>query len=146
MTRILVVLGLLAAAVPIEAAEMLQRLVVVTSPGNPHDQLSLETIRLIFKRRLEIDAEGNHWVPVNLPAQDPIRQAFSEAVFTQLPQDMDDYWNQQYFLGITPPQVLASEEAVIRFIEATPGSIGYINWASADHRVKVVHTLLVQPH
>ncbi|NJD08792.1 MAG: hypothetical protein FIA97_20220, partial [Methylococcaceae bacterium] len=110
---------------------------MVTATDNPREQLPLAAIKLIFKRKVEIDPAGNRWIPVNLPVQDPIRRAFSLALFDQLPEDMEAYWNEQYFQGIAPPQVLGSEEAIIRFVTATPGAIGYIDRHSVDQRVKV---------
>jgi ABC-type phosphate transport system substrate-binding protein len=34
--------------------------------------------------------------------------------------------------------VLASDEAVIRFVSSTPGAIGYVSNCLADRRVKVI--------
>ena len=120
------------------------QIAVVTAADNPRDQLPIAAIKLIFKRKVEIDPTGNRWIPVNLTIHDPIRRAFSLALFEQLPEDMEAYWNEQYFQGIAPPQVLGSEEAIIRFVTATPGAIGYIDRHSVDQRVKVLHTLLLQ--
>ena len=142
--RLAAILLLLAAAGPAQAEEAPQQIAVVTAANHPQSQLPLAAIKLIFQRKVEIDPAGNRWIPLNLPVQDPIRRAFSLALFDQLPEDMETYWNEQYFQGIAPPQVLGSEEAVIRFVAATPGAIGYIDRHSVDQRVKVLHTVLIQ--
>jgi ABC-type phosphate transport system substrate-binding protein len=46
-----------------------------------------------------------------------------------------------YFHGVQPPYVLASDEAVIRFVVSTPGAIGYVSNCLADRRVTVVARL-----
>ena len=41
----------------------------------------------------------------------------------------------------SPPFVLASEEAMIRFVASTPGAVGYVSLCLADKRVAVVATI-----
>ncbi|QJD31290.1 hypothetical protein GNH96_02295 [Methylococcus geothermalis] len=115
---------------------------MVTSAGSRLDKLSLDTVKLIFKRKSMVDAYGGRWVPVNLPAAHPLRRLFSLTVFDALPEEMEEYWNERYFQGINPPEVLSSEEAVLRFVAATPGAVGYGRAAQVDARVKIL--LLVQ--
>jgi hypothetical protein len=124
---------------PLQANEAIA---VVTAAESPLDKLAPDTVKLVYHRKSLVDGQGRRWIPVNLPAADPLRRAFSLGVFGELPEDQEDYWNQQYFHGINPPEVLASEEAVLRFVAATPGAIGYVRASHADGRVKV---LLVIP-
>lgn len=116
---------------------------MVAAAGSRLDKLSLDTVKLVFKRKSMVDTYGGRWIPVNLPAANPLRRMFSLSVFDALPEDMEEYWNEQYFQGINPPEVLSSEEAVLRFVAATPGAVGYIPASRADARVKVL--LLVRP-
>lgn len=92
----------------------------------------------IFKRKKRFWPDGTRVVPVNLPAGDPLRRAFSAAVLHNTPEELDDYWRDQYFHGELPPYVVASEEAMIRFIIATPGAIGYVSGCLVDKRVSEV--------
>jgi ABC-type phosphate transport system substrate-binding protein len=144
LLRLAAILILLAAALPSGGDDGPHQIAVITAADHPQSQLPLAAIKLIFKRKVEIDPAGNRWIPLNLPVHDPIRRAFSLALFDQFPEDMEAYWNEQYFQGIPPPQVLGSEEAVIRFVATTPGAIGYIDRHSVDPRVKVLHTVLIQ--
>lgn len=116
---------------------------MVAAAGSRLDKLSLDTVKLVFKRKSMVDTYGGRWIPVNLPAANPLRRMFSLSVFDALPEDMEEYWNEQYFQGINPPEVLSSEEAVLRFVASTPGAVGYIPASRADSRVKVL--LLVRP-
>ncbi len=43
--------------------------------------------------------------------------------------------------GISPPHVVASQEAVMRFVANTPGVIGYVAACKVDKRVKVIYRL-----
>ncbi|MDD2759257.1 MAG: hypothetical protein PHH11_03065 [Methylomonas sp.] len=120
-------------------------LAVVTAANSPLETLSLDNLKLIYQRKSQIDPEGNRWVPLNLPVADPLRRSFSLTLFSLLPEEQEDYWNVQYFNGITPPKVMASEEAVLRFVAATTGSIGYVRKQKVDNRVKVLLLLTPNP-
>jgi hypothetical protein len=43
-----------------------------------------------------------------------------------------------YFHGVLPPHVLESEEAVVLFVNSTPGAIGYISFCPPNLRAKIV--------
>lgn len=100
--------------------------------------LSQTLVMGIFARKRQFWNDHSAIVPVNLPAAHPLRRDFSAWVFDKSPEEMQDYWNDQYFHGVRPPPVLASEEAVLRFVAATPGAIGYVSACLADKRVEVV--------
>ncbi len=125
---------------PVSANEPLA---VITAATNPLGEVSLETLKLIYQRKNLIDAQGTRWVPLNFPASDPLRRSFSLGLFKMLPEEQEGYWNIQYFNGISPPKVLASEEAVLRFVTSTTGAIGYVRKHKVDQRVKVL--LLLTP-
>jgi hypothetical protein len=128
-------IAMLCVCFPVRADEPLA---VIISASNPLDKLSLADLKLIYQRKSQIDAEGNRWIPLNLTVNDPLRRSFSLSLFSMLPEEQDDYWNIQYFNGISPPKVLASEEAILRFVASTTGAIGYIRQQKADSRVKVL--------
>ncbi|MCX7097822.1 MAG: hypothetical protein NTV43_07965 [Methylococcales bacterium] len=128
------------AGFPAWAAEPLA---VVTAPDYPLSSLSLDDLKLIYLRKSQMDAEGKRWIPLNLPATDPLRRDFSRALFSLLPEEQEEYWNIQYFNGISPPKVMASEEAILRFVASTNGAIGYVRKQKVDPRVKVL--LLITP-
>lgn len=120
---------------PVYAAEPLA---IIAATTNPQTTLSPDTLKLIYQRKNQIDTAGNRWIPLNLPIADPLRRGFSLAVFSMLPEEQEDYWNVQYFNGITPPKVMASEEAILRFVASTAGAIGYVRKQKVDNRVKVL--------
>lgn len=123
---------------PARAAEPLA---VITAAANPLDTLSLDDLKLVYLRKSQMDTEGNRWIPLNLPVADPLRRGFSLALFSLLPEEQEDYWNLQYFNGISPPKVMASEEAMLRFVASTTGAIGYVRKQKVDKRVKVLRLI-----
>ncbi len=62
-------------------------------------------------------------------------------ILGQPPEALEGYWRDLYFNGVVPPFVLASEEAVIRFVASTPGAIGYVSACPGDKRVRVLMQL-----
>ena len=111
---------------------------VITAPGVPAHHLTLESISLIFKRKQKYWENGTRIQPVNLPTSNPLRRAFSQSVLGHSPEDLEDYWREMYFHGVLPPHVLESEQAVILFVNSTPGAIGYVSACVPGHGVNVV--------
>jgi ABC-type phosphate transport system substrate-binding protein len=100
--------------------------------------LSSAQVASIFRRKRQFWDDQMRIVAVNLPALHPLRRHFSQRLFKRSPEDLQAYWNDQYFHGVLPPAVLASEEAVMRFVADTPGAVGYVWACSVDKRVAVV--------
>ena len=100
---------------------------VVMPASEPELHPDAETLSLIFKRRKLYAEDGGRLQPVNLPADSSLRRRFSRAILRQSPEAQEEYWNQQYFQGVLPPHVLASEAAVLRFVSETPHSVGYLD-------------------
>jgi ABC-type phosphate transport system substrate-binding protein len=112
--------------------------VVVGRKQAPAEGVSVTLVAGIFARKRQLWNDRSTIVPVNLPAAHPLRRKFSLWVFGKSPEKMQDYWDDQYFHGVLPPPVLASEEAIIRFVASTPGAIGYVSACTVDKRVEVV--------
>ena len=118
-------------------------LLIVVAKDSANTNISNRQLERIFRRKTLINKQGEAWIPVNLGIENPLRLAFSKKIFKQDPADMGSFWNIQYFKGISPPYVVSSEEAVIRFVTNTPGAIGYIAACHLDSRVKVVIKLTI---
>ncbi len=112
--------------------------VVVGHNLTPSDPISSTLVLGIFAKKRLFWSDHSAIVPVNLGASHPLRRAFSLSVFKKTPEQLQDYWNDQYFHGVLPPPVLGSEEAVLRFVASTPGAVGYVSSCSVDKRVDVV--------
>ncbi len=121
-----------------QAGETLATIVVIAHDGFAQNALTPAEIAAIFRRTETIDQRGQALVPVNLPGSHGLRRAFSRAMFNREPAEMEAYWNERYFHGVAPPHVVASVEAMLRFVAATDGAIGYVPACAVDARVKVV--------
>jgi hypothetical protein len=131
----LLVLLMAGVATPCAAGD---RLAIIASP-DAHIGVSGRTaLAQIYRSKVLLDDRGTRIVPVNLPAGHPLREAFSMAVLGRRSQDLQSYWNEQYFHGIRPPNVVDSEEAMLRFVAATDGALGYVQDCRVDERVRVI--------
>ena len=111
---------------------------IVVGKNHSEKRMRLGDLALIFRRKQLFWKDGTKVNPVNLPATNPLRQLFSRSVLGASPEDLEKYWNDMYFHGVSPPFVLASDEAVLRFVAQTPGAIGYVSYCSVDARASVL--------
>lgn len=118
---------------------------VITAPTAPRLSFDRDTLRNIYLKRIFVDSDGIKLTPVNLPADSPLRDAFTRTILHMSEQPMQAYWDKQYFQGVSPPYVLASDEAVIRFVAATPGAVGYVASCHANASIRVVMLLPLAP-
>lgn len=140
---ILLALCLLLWPVMLPAAD--EPLAVIVAPGHAKG-LNKEELTLIFKRKKLFWSDGIKVQPANLPASNVYRRIFSQAVLGKSPEELERYWNGIYFQGISPPFVLSSEHAVMRFIAETPGAIGYVPFCSIDAHVEVALVIAANGH
>ncbi len=138
-------LALAPLATPCPAADTATvRLVAIASASQ---QLKLtpdrDDLRNIFLKKIFIDDGGQRLIPVNLPAGTPLRALFANRLLGMGEGQLADYWNRQYFQGVSPPYVLASQQAVVRFVATTPGAIGYVASCHLDDQVRVL--LVIDP-
>lgn len=118
------------------------QIAVITAPTEPRLSFDRDTLRNIYLKRIFVDGDGVKLTPVNLPADTPLRDAFARSIIRMPSERMQDYWDKQYFQGVSPPYVLGSDEAVVRFVAATPGAIGYV---ASCHVEPGVHVVLLLP-
>jgi len=89
-------------------------------------QLSDGELRAIYLKQKQFWGDGQPVVAINREVGSQARELFSERLFGQNSRRLAGYWNQRYFeAGEFPPATLASDEAVIRFVEGNPNAIGY---------------------
>lgn len=127
---------------PVVLAEEAETIaVIVPKSGNLRNSSKAE-LALIFWRKKLYWGNGRRIEPVNLLPESVMRRRFSQSILDSLPEDQLEYWNALYFHGTTPPHVVRSQEAMLRYVAETPGSIGYVNACQVDARVKAVAWLL----
>ncbi len=119
---------------------------VITASGSAHGPLAQSDIAQIFLHKRDYWSDGARIHPVNLPADHPLRDVFSQAILGGTPEQFENYWSDMYFHGVLPPHVVASETAVILFVRSVPGAIGYVSKCVPDHDIDVVLMIGEVPH
>jgi len=117
------------------------QIAVIISSQAPSMPLDSATLRAIYLKKIFLNDRGDALIPVNLPAKHPLRQAFTRVTMHMSDSQLRSYWNRRYFQGISPPYVLASQEAVVRFVASTPGAVGYIHPCYLNASVRLLMLL-----
>ncbi len=102
--------------------------IAIIASSRDHDVLAISPsmLRDIYLKKTFLDQQGHAYIPVNLPPDNTLRRAFSRSVIEMSESRLQNYWNRQYFQGVSPPYVLGSQAAVVEFVAKTPGAIGYV--------------------
>lgn len=101
---------------------------VIVNEANGVSTLSAEEVSKIFFKKTHRWTNGLDVLPVDLPESAPAREAFSAAVHGKSVGAVRAFWQQQIFSGrAVPPVEKPSDEQVVAFVRATPGSIGYVS-------------------
>ncbi|MCH9828898.1 MAG: hypothetical protein K0U79_14270 [Gammaproteobacteria bacterium] len=139
MRRWLAGLCLLAAMAPLHAEPV--PIAVIVAAEHAREAIDPDALTLIYRRKRLHWADGSRIEPINLPADHPLRLRFSHTVLGLKPEQMQDYWNEMYFQGVSPPYVLASEAAMLAFVAATANAIGYVSACHVAGDVSVLFLL-----
>jgi len=117
-------------------------LAVVVGVDSPILDLTPDVLREVYMRRRRVWPDGQRVMPVNLPADDPLRSTFSARILGRIPRELVGYWNRLYFEGIRPPLVLRSPAAICAYLASEPGGVGYVPSDRVDEdSCRVVLTL-----
>ncbi len=113
-------------------------LAVIAPHSHTAKQIDANELALIFWRKKLYWADGKHIQAVNYSASHTLRLQFSQAILKSMPETQTNYWNGLYFHGVSPPHVVDSQEAMLRFVADTTGAIGYVSVCKLDNRVKTL--------
>ncbi len=112
---------------------------VIVHPRNPlHDVERAELARMFLKKVTRWPDETAAR-PVDLRQNAEARREFSEAVLGRSVGAVRSYWQQAIFTGRdTPPPELESDEAVVKYVLANRGAVGYVSPRADLHGATVV--------
>ena len=122
------------------AEPVVSKIAVIVGQKSLVTHVSVDDLRELYLRRTRLWPNGTRAVPINLPADNPLREHFSRVVLGRSTQDLVPYWNARYFEGITPPTVLPSSAAIRGYLAAEPAAIAYV---PLEEVKATVRTLLV---
>ncbi len=112
--------------------------VVVVSKNSQINSMETSKIRDVFLKKRNF--EGNKkLIPVNLIGDEQVRKAFEAKILQMERDELNRYWVQNHFQGISPPVTQASLLSLKRFVEKVDGAIGYLPVEMVDAEVKIVN-------
>ncbi len=111
---------------------------VIVNGQNPVSSVSRDLLSRIFLKKVQKWDNGWPATPVDQDQASSVRAAFSKAVHGKPVTAVSSYWQRQIFAGNdVPPAEKADDAAVIAFVRASPGAIGYVS-GNVPPDVKVV--------
>ena len=112
---------------------------VVAHPSNPVSSLNTEAVERIFLGKDGSFPGAGPAVPVDQTEGSYARRQFVQKVLGKDENQLKAYWSRLIFTGKgTPPEAVANDAAVKRWLQAHPNGIGYIDDNSVDDSVKVL--------
>ena len=101
-----------------------EALVVIGYGGLPKAELS--TLQRLYTGRV-VSIGDQVAIPVNYPVGHPMRERFLAAVMGQSEEQYTGYWLVRRYVGKgAPPLELPDVDAVVSYVLATPGAVGYV--------------------
>lgn len=138
--RSLLVFGALSvAATSVSAAEGYK---VIVHPDNPTTTLSKRQLAKLMLKRDDKWEDGVAIEPVDQTYSSPARIAFSTDVIGKSVDAVKSHWHQQIFSGRgQPPPMQPNDAAVVAFVLAKRGAVGYVSANAETGGAKVVRVV-----
>ena len=133
LSALLTLLTLL--AIPLAGAEP----VVVVNAGSGVASLSRDQVINIFLGRYRQFPSGLAALPIDQPADQPMKAQFYRMLVDKDLSEINAYWARLIFSGKTaPPRQAASSAEVVEWLARNRGAIGYVDRSMVDARLRIV--------
>jgi ABC-type phosphate transport system substrate-binding protein len=100
---------------------------VIVHPENPVSELDRQFLSDAYLRKASDWSRGETIRPIDLAARFAVRDLFVRDVLRKSNAQLKNYWNQQIFSGKgVPPPEADSPAAVVSYVLANPGAVGYL--------------------
>jgi ABC-type phosphate transport system substrate-binding protein len=100
-------------------------------------KLDVATVQKIFTGK-QIKVDGIDVTAVNVKSG-PLREQFLQTFLQQTDAKYTAYWAIRLFVGKgAPPPELSSPAEVVKFVQSTPGAIGYVDESDLVDSVRVL--------
>jgi ABC-type phosphate transport system substrate-binding protein len=105
--------------------------IVIVNRDNPATEVDKDFVRDAFLKKTTT-WNGETLRPIDLAAKSEVREKFTTEIIRKTPSQLRSYWDQQIFSGKgVPPPETDSVSAVVAYVVANKGAIGYVP-ADAD--------------
>ncbi len=102
--------------------------VVVVNESNPKTTIATADLARVFMKTVKRWDNGRAIDPIDQSLESPVRAAFSRAVLGKTVGQLQDHWLRETFSGREiPPLVRSSDAAVLEYVRANAGAIGYVS-------------------
>jgi len=104
---------------------------IIVHSENPAESITREAASNLFlkkSKKWKVGEFTESVIPVDQSERSEVREQFTSAIFKKSISAIKSYWQRMIFSGRDfPPDELASDEAVIDFVKANRGAIGYVS-------------------
>jgi ABC-type phosphate transport system substrate-binding protein len=122
------------------SAASAQDVIVVANKELRVAEISAADLRAIFLGTKTRFSDGSHAIPVTLKGG-PVHEVFLRKHICQSPDEFRAQWRKAVFTGQgAMPKAFDSESALIEYVAATPGALGYVSRLSSSDNVKPLAT------
>lgn len=112
---------------------------VIVHPSNRVESIDRAFLRDAFLRKVVTWRSSETIRPVDLARRYPARDRFTRDVLKKTPTQLRSFWNRQIFSGTgVPPVERATEAAVVAYVLANRGAIGYLPEGVDPRGAKVI--------
>lgn len=112
---------------------------IVVHPQNPLSQVERAVLADIFLKKTTRWPDGAAAHPVDQHSESAVRERFSVRVLKRSVFAVRSYWQQRIFSGRgLPPPELAADDAVLRYVQANRGAVGYVSEQIDVSKLKVL--------
>ncbi|MDF2772117.1 MAG: hypothetical protein K0S86_1611 [Geminicoccaceae bacterium] len=102
--------------------------VVIVNDQNAVSAMPRAQVSRYFLKKISRWDSGAVAMPVDLPADSPVREAFTRRVLAKSVTSVKAYWQQQIFSGReVPPPEKPSDDAVLEFVRMHAAAIAYVS-------------------
>jgi hypothetical protein len=129
---------LLAASLGSWSAARAQDVVLVANKGVRISEITAADLRAIFMGTKTRFSDGSHAVPVMLKGG-AAHEVFLKHYVGGGPEEFRSQWRKLVFAGQgAMPKAFDSESALLEYVAATPGALGYVSRISPQDNVKLL--------
>lgn len=131
--------ALLAVLAALASCPAAAELVVVANAGSGVERLSRDEVINIFLGRYRQLPSGLAALPIDQPAEQPLKAQFYRKLVNKDLAEINAYWARLTFSGKTsPPRQAANAAEVVDWLAHTRGAIGYVERDMVDARIRIV--------
>lgn len=99
---------------------------VIVHPGVGGAKIPRDTLAQIYLGKARTWGDGSPIAAVDLSTVSPVRRSFSSSVLKRSVDGVKQYWMHNMTATNRPPVVKETDAAVIAFVAASAGGVGYV--------------------